>query len=84
MIDILHESYESDDALMQDLFVIFVAGLDSIRNETTSSMYHLIACKESMKKLKDELKSLVFSEDNGPHVDTASMIRENVTLSSIK
>lgn len=84
VIDNLLESYESDDELMQDLVVIFVAGLDSIRNEATSSMYHLIACKESMKKLKDELKTIVFSEEDGPHTDAGSMIKENVTLSSIK
>jgi hypothetical protein len=37
-----------------------------------------------MKKLKDELDVHVFGEDDGPHLDKATMIRENVTLDSIK
>lgn len=85
VIDTLLESYENVNSLMQDLVIIFVAGLDSIRNETTSSMYHLVACQGSMKKLKDELDTLVFAKDSGPDSgDTASKIRENVTLSSLK
>lgn len=66
MIDALIESeaYQSDVDLMQDLFVLFVAGLDSIRNETVSSIYHLVANKNSLKKFKDEMDVHIFNKTN--------------------
>ena len=64
MIDALIESetYESDVNLMQDIFVLFVAGLDSVRNETVSSIYHLVANKNSLKRLKEEMNLNILSK----------------------
>jgi cytochrome P450 len=64
MIDALidSETYDSDVNLMQDIFVLFVAGLDSIRNETVSSIYHLTANKHSLHKFKEEMDVHIFSK----------------------
>ena len=82
MIDALIESetYPSDVDLMQDLFVLFVAGLDSIRNETVSSIYHLVANKDSLKKLKDEMNVHIFNKEAKMSNDSAN--RANSTDSN--
>lgn len=82
MIDALIESetYPSDVDLMQDLFVLFVAGLDSIRNETVSSIYHLVANKDSLKKLKDEMNVHIFNKEGKMSNDSAN--RANSTDSN--
>jgi len=84
MIDALIESetYESDVNLMQDIFVLFVAGLDSIRNETVSSIYHLVANKNSLRKFKEEMTVNIFSKGNNIQEESASRVNSTDSSSS--
>lgn len=84
MIDALIESetYESDVNLMQDIFVLFVAGLDSIRNETVSSIYHLVANKKSLRKFKEEMNVNIFSKGNNIQEESASRVNSTDSSSS--